>query len=139
MSNAIGTPLYMAPELFDECHVYYSYEVDVYPFGFILLEILTGKLTESPTRDRYRFYSKYVLKNWRPEIPEELDENLKKIIRLSWSKFVNDRPLYQEIFTIFRSLFDGPLNKDSYIKDILDGVDIARVKDYLKLLKKKKK
>lgn len=38
----VGTPFFMAPEIINGNH--YSYPVDVYSFGILVHEILTGKL-----------------------------------------------------------------------------------------------
>lgn len=42
MTEKIGTPLYMAPELFDN-EDHYSAAVDVYAFVFLAFEIMTPK------------------------------------------------------------------------------------------------
>ena len=45
-TGKIGTPAFMAPELFEEEH--YSYKVDIYAFGMTMVELLSGR---PPFRD----------------------------------------------------------------------------------------
>ena len=40
-TSVLGTPEFMAPELYEEC---YGTPVDVYAFGMCVLEIITQKL-----------------------------------------------------------------------------------------------
>ena len=40
-TSKIGTPAFMAPELFEDEH--YSYKVDIYAFGMTMVELLSGR------------------------------------------------------------------------------------------------
>jgi serine/threonine protein kinase len=48
MTSKIGTPLYMAPELYNDTEDYDN-KIDVYSFSLILFEIVTGRSVFSPT------------------------------------------------------------------------------------------
>jgi serine/threonine protein kinase len=69
MTGKLGTPLYMAPELFAERA--YDSKVDVYPFGILTYEVLSG---ESPFSDvtKLAVLERRVMSGERPQIPERI-------------------------------------------------------------------
>ena len=126
----VGTPQYIAPELLCDEYSVYSNEIDVYPFGSILLEILTGELIDIPTSKIFIFYTEYLLNGWRPKIPEDFDENIKRIIELSWSTCINDRPSYRELFLLFKYIYCNDLYL--HMNSLPKNVRIAEILEYIK-------
>jgi serine/threonine protein kinase len=66
-TKMIGTPAFMAPELFEEEN--YSYKVDVYAFGMTMVELLSGR---PPFRDCGHRLLTLVNKLQAGEIPDEI-------------------------------------------------------------------
>ena len=60
----IGTPLYMAPELFDN-EDHYSAAADVYAFAFLAFEIMTPK---EPFENDHKNSFKKMTKGGRPKL-----------------------------------------------------------------------
>ena len=73
MTTQVGTPLYMAPELI-ECEEKYGAGVDVYAFGIILYELITGLIPYSELEDHISPFKllKKVNEGYRPQIPKDI-------------------------------------------------------------------
>ena len=56
-STVLGTPEFMAPELYEE---YYGTEVDIYAFGMTVLEILTREAPYKECKNVAQIYKKVV-------------------------------------------------------------------------------
>jgi len=69
--TVIGTPEFMAPEMYDEKG--YSEKVDVYAFGMCLLEMVTGEYPYSECSNAAQVYKK-VTKGIKPECLEKVTE-----------------------------------------------------------------
>jgi len=69
--TVIGTPEFMAPEMYDEKG--YSEKVDVYAFGMCLLEMVTGEYPYSECKNAAQVYKK-VTQGIKPECLEKVTE-----------------------------------------------------------------
>lgn len=119
-----GTPLYEAPEIWlrDD----YDTSVDVYAFGLLMYEVVTGRKPYSELPDSItlvQFRKKLVNENYRPPIPKSTQEEMKEIIENCWAGNPNDRPSFQDIYKAL-SLKD---NK----KYLMKGADPKVVKKYV--------
>ncbi|KAK8863692.1 hypothetical protein M9Y10_011382 [Tritrichomonas musculus] len=99
----IGTPHWMAPELFTSHD--YTNKVDVYSYGIILWELLTGTY---PFRGYNSVQIAYAVckEDERPEIPRYCGnsltpDDLKKLIEQCWDKNPNTRPPFISIYKKF--------------------------------------
>jgi serine/threonine protein kinase len=110
----VGTPLYMAPEASERV---YDSKVDVYSFGLILYEIVsgTGVLSSCDPRDKMRLFRELQGGN-RPEIPESVLPFTRELIEKCWSASATERPSFKEIF---ESLKEVKL-------EIISGVEPSR-------------
>ena len=92
--GAKGTPQYIAPEIFNDNK--YSYASDVYAFGIIVYEMLTG---DKP----FKFDNIFLLINQvatvgsRPKINEKVPEIYRNLIECCWSQLPEDRPTFDQI------------------------------------------
>ena len=117
-----GTLPYMAPEILEEER--YDRKVDVYAFGILMYEVLTdcvpypelvsGKMTE------FAFRINVVNKKLRPKFDFQIKDSIKKLIEKCWAHDPNERPTFDEIFSM--------LSSDDYI---LDNVDKDEFRLYL--------
>ena len=94
----IGTPHWMAPELF-EGHDYTN-KVDVYAYGMLLWEILVGAY---PFKGKTAVQIAYSVckKKDRPKIPNRTPEGLKFLIQQCWAQNPEDRPTFHQIYKYF--------------------------------------
>jgi serine/threonine protein kinase len=106
----IGTTRWMAPELYTASQydhmntstsdVNYPFKVDIYSFGMLCYEILTGRrpfynITLTDLRKR-------VLESLRPELPEECPSILATMIKRCWEPDPSARPSFSEICEVLR-------------------------------------
>eukprot|EP01036_Dinobryon_divergens_P032454 gene32454-42044_t len=96
MSGCTGSPRYMAPEVAQRKP--YNHKVDVYSFGILFWEMLTG------TRpfDGFNmedFMREVVNRNCRPKIPETLSAELSNLLSACWTKDPAARPSFENILT----------------------------------------
>ena len=99
MTQNMGTPIWMAPELIENGP--YNAAVDVYAYGMILYEMLTEKVPWEG-QNQMQIFAAISTKDKRPEIPPELDGNsMSNLIRQCWDRDPQRRPTFEEIYTKF--------------------------------------
>ena len=89
-TGMIGTAHWMAPEVLMSCPTYDS-KVDVYSFGIVLWELLTGDL---PYKDMNpaQVISAVISQQLRPPIPDDAPPKLAELIRKCWDADPAQRP-----------------------------------------------
>jgi serine/threonine protein kinase len=95
-----GTIHYSAPELCEEFGVL-TPKVDVYAFGPILYELLTGEAA-FPSELLLFPFVRMLRSGYRPQIPSEYGEYMQRLIHRCWSSNPSDRPSFGEILGEFR-------------------------------------
>lgn len=93
----IGTPHWMAPELFDTDN--YTNKVDVYAYGILLWEILTGS-TPYKGKSSIQIAISVVQHGERPPIPFGTPKPLVALIRSCWHQDPNKRPSFAKIISV---------------------------------------
>jgi hypothetical protein len=124
VTGGIGTPLYMAPELIENDEgTAYNEKVDVYSFGLIFLEIVTGTPLPVPGGRQVGFFKhiRNVLDCVRPEIPKTVPDWVAQLIRDCWHGAPEERPTFPHIF---QRLLEANFA-------ILPDVDVAQVVRFL--------
>ncbi|KAG0557002.1 hypothetical protein M758_11G091500 [Ceratodon purpureus] len=116
-----GTYRWMAPEMIS--HKHYSKKVDVYSFGIVLWELVTGLLpfqNMTPVQVAYAV----VNKNLRPTIPEDCPSSLRYLMEDCWLADPERRPNFYQIVQILEDLdkswTEEPYHQQ-YAKSILFG------------------
>jgi serine/threonine protein kinase len=118
MTAEVGTPLYRAPEVATE-KADYDNSVDVFSFGMMSWEIITGK---SLAADVFRGVSEYTLINAllngkRPPL-DGLDPDIGAVLARCWSGSPNDRPPFTAILEWLKTI-------NYKIRPRVDGAQVA--------------
>lgn len=126
MSGNVGTPLYMAPELYEDDD-HFGPGIDVYAFSMLAYEIVTGQepFSQKGKSTTFAQFTKIFFSGGRPDFPEFVTEKMKSLIQKCWSQNPTDRPSFKKIFELLSSDF-------SYINENMDEDEI---RDYIEDLK----
>ncbi|KAK8849325.1 hypothetical protein M9Y10_018697 [Tritrichomonas musculus] len=124
MTSDIGTPLYMSPELL-RGEAEYDSSVDVYAFGILAYEIVTGKepyYELGPKVSRFVLANK-VMSGYRPIFSNETTEKMIGLITKCWSDNVTERPSFDEIYNLLSNdftYFDESIDHDE-VNEYIDN------------------
>lgn len=127
--GAIGTPLWMAPEVLQNKP--YDESADVYSFGIVLWELLTQEDPFPEIESFSAMIDTVVGDQRRPDIPEKCPAKLKGLIEVCWSPDASARPTFAEIIPQFNEIIvDGIITdemgrkmwKKYFLKDKLRDV-----------------
>jgi serine/threonine protein kinase len=92
---------YFAPECYDNR---YSQRSDVFSFGLILYELLTGQQAFSKELTPNEIMFKVALKHARPDIPEFVLPFARELITDCWAEEPGDRPPFDEIVDCLKKM-----------------------------------
>jgi serine/threonine protein kinase len=88
------TARYSSPESFDGA---LTLESDVFSFGLILYEILSGETGFPGDFSQIEMMKKIVLDKYRPPIPDYFCNDVKELINDCWAQKSHERPSFGEI------------------------------------------
>lgn len=97
-TNQIGTPHWMAPELFESKD--YNNKVDVYAFAILLWELLTEQ-TPFKGKNPMQIMTEVTRMGERPPMPKSVPPALNDLIKICWNQTPNERPTFEQIFKLF--------------------------------------
>ena len=125
MTNNLGTPYYMAPELFGDDDL--TLKIDVYAYGVSILQMFSPKLRfpNRQPRDISQFV-KMVKEGTRFVIPKDVPEFYVSLITKCWDPSPSKRPSFTEIIQMFEE-------NDDFM---LPGSDKEEVKAFIEELNK---
>ncbi|KAL5557456.1 hypothetical protein UlMin_039692 [Ulmus minor] len=101
MTAETGTYRWMAPEVIE--HKPYDHKADVFSFGIVLWELLTGQLPYSLLTPLQAAVG-VVQKGLRPTIPKNTHPQLAELLERCWQQDPNQRPNFSEIIEILQQI-----------------------------------
>jgi serine/threonine protein kinase len=122
VTGQVGTPYYMAPELFAE-EPAYGQGIDTFSFAITLWELVTGKRMKDAFAGKvgYAFQNAVKEGRLRPPLNDVREKWVADFLARAWSGDPQERPSFQQILEEFRA------NKFA----LLPGVDTGDVENYL--------
>ena len=112
-TQAAGSPIYMAPELLRRAD--YSNKVDVYAYGVMIYELLTGQLAFEELQSMIQLIQA-VCSGTRPSFKDvNLPENFQNLIKRCWDNNPDLRPTFREIqHELRKNVILNNVNMDVY-------------------------
>lgn len=135
-NTAVGTPLYMSPEVIDEKD--YSEKSDVYAFGILMYQIVTDEEPFSELGKKITSFQlqKKVIEGERPKFHFPIKPFLKNLIEKCWSDNPSNRPTFKEIYYKLAFNQENPINEYNLDnKYYLEDVDLYSIQLYVDYLK----
>lgn len=128
-SEIKGTPLYIAPEIWEDND--YSEKSDVYAFAFILFEIYANQnpyeCSDFEIKSAISLANK-IIKGLRPDT-SLIEEPFKELIEKCWHHEPFERPSFDEIVELLE-------NNDDFITETVEKEDFLAYVSYIKKSKK---
>jgi serine/threonine protein kinase len=120
MTNNIGTPHWMAPEMLSGTGIY-DEKIDVYAYGMVLWEILTKKLPYAGM-EAAQIITQVMMNDIRPPIPTATPRPIRELIQLCWMRDPEKRPSLHQLLALWVSsgaAFPGadPIRVDAHLKE----------------------
>lgn len=109
MTAETGTYRWMAPEVIE--HKPYDHKADIFSFGIVMWELLTGQLPYSSLTPLQAAVG-VVQKGLRPPIPNNSHPKLAELLERCWQQDPNHRPDFSEIIEILRQIAKEVNGKD---------------------------
>lgn len=98
MTSKLGTPYFMAPELFDDDESKVTNKIDVYAFSITLLSLFTTNYRfKGPQPNNLNRLIEYITSDKRYEIPSSTPSFYSTLIKKCWSSDFTKRPSFDEI------------------------------------------
>lgn len=128
MTQAIGTPCYMAPEIIAGEGRYDS-KVDVFSFSLIMFEMLTlaPPFKHKAQQTKFAVWN-YIKSGQRPDFPVGVNELWKEIIEHCWDPLPEERWSMEDVLKEIDSRLEEFLLPETDINSVEDY--IAQIKDY---------
>lgn len=99
MSESIGTPHWMAPELLQSSRNY-DLKVDVYAYAIVLWEIYHCQVPYDGLLPP-QIIARVIVNDARPPIDDDCPPGLKRLIQACWLRDPKQRPTFNEIVNMF--------------------------------------
>lgn len=117
MTSGVGTLYYMSPEMLNEQE--YTCSTDVFSFGVILYQILTGNLPKTSLVD--------LLNGKRVQIPPNLPSFVRSLISKCWAHDAEQRPSFEQIYQILEEN-DFQIDQEVESNWVRDKIELITLK-----------
>lgn len=121
--SVVGTPQYMAPELFEER---YGTSIDIYSFGLCILEMCTGDIPYSECKTPMEIYKKVSRRIKPPSLDRIGDPEVKEFINLCLVH-MDVRPTAEELLLNPFLEVDESDERNHNQVYLLDSTDVAEI------------
>nr|AME15293.1 serine/threonine and tyrosine kinase HT1 [Mesembryanthemum crystallinum] len=127
-----GTYRWMAPEMIR--HKSYGRKVDVYSFGLMLWEMVSGSI---PYEDMTPIQAAYAVvnKNLRPTFPKDCPAAMRALIEQCWSLQPEKRPEFWQVVKVLEQ-FESSLAYDGTLKLVQSSICQDQKKGFLHWIQK---
>ena len=126
--GVVGTGFFRAPEILQACKErkinqrpeVFSTSADIYSYGMICYEILTGKLPfeDHPLANECALLTDLVInQNLRPEVPEYVEDWAHELLDRCWQSNPATRPTIGEILNLLLTNSIAVKRLENYLKD----------------------
>ncbi|OHT05404.1 hypothetical protein TRFO_26887 [Tritrichomonas foetus] len=135
MTMNVGTPIYMAPEVFDtgQSHAHYTEKVDVFSYAYVLYEmfVLSKPWQEKKNINVFNL-TKFLINGERPTLDNRgIPEPYQELITHCWDQNPEARPSFKEIVIglrdnaqiYFENVYDDQTFLD-YIEEVTEGLNL---------------
>eukprot|EP00741_Cyanophora_paradoxa_P015083 tig00020848_g14554.t1 len=95
LQEQVGTPVYMAPEVFKGKA--YDEKTDVYAFGICMWEMVSSDLPFIEWCTSYDTLKNAVIEGFRPQMPDNVDSGLSSLIQSCWAPDPRNRPSMSDV------------------------------------------
>jgi len=110
-TRGVGTPIYMAPEIFDGKH--YNGAADVYSYALTIWSIWAQKEPYSDLDSSLQIYQ-LIINGERLTVPSEIPEPLAQLTRECWAQKPEARPEFSTIVQRLEKIFSElPMDEDN--------------------------
>jgi len=122
LDGVVGTGFWRAPEVLqalkNRCKPMLSPAADVYSYGMVCYEILTGCI---PFEECAKANYDIILSGRRPELPADLNQNMKKMLHACWRADPQDRPGWVSIIETLKDEQSWRVSQDEQYESIKIG------------------
>ena len=126
-SQRIGNYQYTAPEaLRGSFSVPYSKEIDVYSFGILLWEILTGKIPFQELKENCDNIEEMIIEGYRPSLnilPDDTPPCIIETINSCWDPTPSKRPTLGKIISILAIILQPEISNEQDIQKYLPSIE----------------
>jgi len=104
MTGMVGTPNYMAPELIVAGEASLTGAIDVYSFGCCIWALFTGRSPHGTSEfsSVHALLGAIVRQRLRPEIPEDMPQDLSALMQACWAHDPAKRPSFAQVSVAVR-------------------------------------
>jgi serine/threonine protein kinase len=141
MTMDVGTPLYMAPEVYEELadpEKKYSFPVDVYAYAMVLYELVVGARPWERIKEERSIPTRFSLIGFlrdhiRPDLPGFTPPAYRELIKRCWAHNPEDRPTFRQIVSeiqgeVLSLIETDPDEFEAYQKLVMSALDEEKKK-----------